>query len=71
MAKLKDVGYGASHESFFQLVKRYIGIYWYMANVFWFWFYYGGKVRRAYKKCIDEDRIYHIDLMFSDEQESK
>ncbi len=71
MAKLKDVGYGAGHENLFQLVKRYIGIYLYMANTFWFWFYHGGKIRRAYKKCIAEDRIYHIDLMFSDEKESK
>ncbi len=71
MAKLKDVGYGASQESFLQLVKRYIGIYWYMANTFWFWFYYGGKIRKAYKKCVDEDRIYYIDKMFPEEQQNK
>jgi hypothetical protein len=67
MAKLRDVGYGGSRESLFQLTKRHIGIYWYMANTLWAWFYHGGRIRREYKKCIAENSVYIIDKISSDD----
>ena len=66
MAKLKSIGYGHRQGGIWWKVKRVCGALIYIAGTMWAWVYEGGKIRRKYRKCIAEGRMFHVDRMFED-----
>ena len=51
---------GAGH---WPLLKRHIQMYLLIVKSVWRWIYYGGKVRRAFRRYKAEGSIYHVDRM--------